>query len=337
MGAQRQRLVGFRLELLDELGPDQARGPHLGDLHEEVHPDRPEKRQARGELVDGQTGRETRLDVFDAIRERVGEFEILCRPGFLHVVAGDGDRVELRHVLRGVAEDVRDDSHRSLGGIDVGVADHELFQDVVLDRAGEFFRRHALLLGGDDVEGEHGQHRAVHRHRHGHLVEGNPREQRAHVVDRVDRDTRHADIARDARMVRIVAAVGREVEGDREALLARREVAPVEGVRIFRRGEAGILPDGPGLGDVHRRIGPAQVGRQAGERVDPLAALAILGAVEALHRNALGRHPRLPGRRRRRLEAVGRVGDGGEIGDPGAHRAAVPGVSLGIGRDDEFF
>ena len=67
----------------------------------------------------------------------------------------------------------------------------------------------------------------------------------------------------DARMVRIVAAVGGEVEGDREALLARREVAPVEGVRILGRGEAGILPDRPRLVDVHGRVGAAQIRRQA--------------------------------------------------------------------------
>ena len=56
--------------------------------------------------------------------------------------------------------------------------------------------RHALFFRRDDEEREHRQHRAVHGHRHAHLVERNAGEQRAHVVDRVDRDARHADVAR---------------------------------------------------------------------------------------------------------------------------------------------
>ncbi len=80
-----------------------------------------------------------------------------------------------------------------------------------------------------------------------HLVERDAGEQRAHVVDRIDRDAGHADIAGDARMIAVVAAVGGEIEGDRQALLPGGEIAPVEGVGILRRGEAGILPDGPGL------------------------------------------------------------------------------------------
>ena len=45
---------------------------------------------------------------------------------------------------------------------------------------------------------------------------GMPVEQRAHVVDGVDRDPGHADVAGDPRVVGVVAAVGREVEGDRQ-------------------------------------------------------------------------------------------------------------------------
>ena len=172
----------------------------------------------------------------------------------------------------GVGEDVGDDPHRRRGRIDVGVAHHELFEDVVLDRAGELLRRHALLLGGDDVERQHRQHRAVHGHRHAHLVERDAGEQRAHVVDRIDRDARHADVAGDARMVAVVAAMGGEIEGDREALLPGGEIAAVEGVGIFRRGEAGILPDGPGLRDVHGRVGAAQIGRDAGIGVEEVEA-----------------------------------------------------------------
>ena len=122
---------------------------------------------------------------------------------------------------------------------------------------------HALLLGRDDVEREDRQHRAVHRHRDAHLVQRDAVEQLAHVVDGVDRDARHADVAADPHVVAVVAAVGRQIERDRKALLATGEIAAVEGVGLLGGREAGVLADGPRLGRVHRRVRPAQVRRKA--------------------------------------------------------------------------
>ncbi len=288
--AQRQRAAVLGVELLVmSFAHEQAGGAHLGDLHEEVHADRPEERQARRERVDVEPGLDAGARVLDAVGQRVAELEVGRRPGLLHVIAGDRDRVELRHVARGVGEDVRHDAHRGLGRIDVGVAHHEFFEDVVLDRAGQLLRRHALLLAGDDEEGEHRQHRAVHGHRHGHLLQRNAGEQRAHVVDGIDGDARHADVAAHARMVAVVAAVGGEVEGDREALLAGGDVAPVEGVGIFRRREAGILAHGPRLRRVHGRVWAAQVGRHAGEGIEEVEAGGVGRGVERLDGDAFGR------------------------------------------------
>ena len=92
-------------------------------------------------------------------------------------------------------------------------------------------------------------------------------------------------------MVGVVAAVGGQIEGDRQALLAGGEVAAVEGVGILRRGEAGILPDGPRLGDVHGRVGAAQERRDAGIGVEEIEAGEVVGAVGRLHRDAFGREP----------------------------------------------
>src|ERR1700756_777011 len=47
-------------------------------------------------------------DVVDAVCDRIGQLKVERRPGFLQVVAGDRDRVELRHLLGRVGEDVRD-------------------------------------------------------------------------------------------------------------------------------------------------------------------------------------------------------------------------------------
>ena len=96
-----------------------------------------------------------------------------------------------------------------------------------------------------------------------HLVERDAVEEGARVVDRVDRHTGHADVAAHARVVGVVAAVGRQVEGDAQALLPGGEVAAVERVGLLGGGEAGVLPDRPRLGGVHRRVGAAQERRDA--------------------------------------------------------------------------
>ncbi len=182
VGSERERALILRAELVaDELRPQETRGAHLGDLHEEVHADRPEERQSRREGVDVEAGRNAGARVLEAVGDRVAELEVGRRTGLLHVIARDRNRVELRHVGRRVGEDVGNDPHRGLGRIDVGVPHHELFEDVVLDGARELGRRHALLLARDDEEREHRQHGAVHGHGDGHLLERDAVEQRAHV------------------------------------------------------------------------------------------------------------------------------------------------------------
>ena len=149
-----------------------------------------------------------------------------------------------------------------VGRIDVGVAHHELFEDVVLDRAGELFRRHALLLGGDDVEREHRQHRAVHGHRHRHLVERDAG--RTACACRRSSRSRRPPCRRRRRRAddRCRSRGGWRDRRRSRALLPGGEVAPVEGVAVLGGGEAGILPDGPRLRDVHGRVGPAEIRRR---------------------------------------------------------------------------
>lgn len=84
----------------------------------------------------------------------------------------------------------------------------------------ESFARHALFLAGDDETGEDRSDGAIHRHRYRHCVERDAVEQDLHVLDAVDRHAGLANIALDAGMVAVIAAVGGEVEGDRHALLS---------------------------------------------------------------------------------------------------------------------
>ena len=53
----------------------------------------------------------------------------------MHMIARDRDAVELGHMRAGVSDDVRHNTHRRLRRINIGIADHELFKDVVLDSA----------------------------------------------------------------------------------------------------------------------------------------------------------------------------------------------------------
>ena len=177
------------------------------------------------------------------------------------------------------------------GRIDIGVADHELFENVVLDGSAQLARCDSLLLGGDDVERHDWQHRAVHGHRNRHLVERNLVEEDLHVEDGVDGHAGLADIAGDALVVGVVAAMRGQIEGDRQAVLSGGEIAAIEGVRLFRGGEAGILANGPGPHDVHGAVGPAQIWRNAGGIFKMLQAGKVFAGVEALDRDVLGREP----------------------------------------------
>jgi hypothetical protein len=150
---------------------------------------------------------------------------------------------------------------------------------------------HALLFGGDDVAGEDRQHRAVHRHRHRHLVERDAVEQDLHVFDRVDRHAGLADVAGHARMVGVVAAVGGEVEGDRHALAAGGERLAVEGVGGLGGGEAGVLADGPRLDRIHGGLRAAQEGLEAGQRVGVREAFGVGPGVQRLDGQAFGGDP----------------------------------------------
>ena len=162
----------------------------------------------------------------------------------------------------------------------------------------------ALLLGGDDVAGEDRQHRAVHGHRDADLVERDAVEQDLHVLDRVDRDAGLADVAGDARVVAVVAAVGRQVEGDADALRAAGQRLAIEVVRRLGGGKAGVLADRPRPHRVHRRLRPAHVRRKAGQRVGRRQTLQVGSGVERLDDDALGRFPARRRRGRRPVPSV---------------------------------
>ena len=209
------------------------------------------------------------------------------------MVTRDGDRVELRHVLRGELKDVGDDAHRELRRIDIGVTHHELLQDVVLDGALQLFVLGTLLQGSDDVEGQDRQHGAVHGHGDGHFVQRNLVEQHLHVLDGADAHASLTHVAHDAFVVGVVATVGGQVEGYGQTLLTSSDVTAVEGIRFLSGGETGVLTDGPGTHHVHRRVRSTEEGGDASSVVEVLHAFEVFLGVGGLHHDVLGGLPRL--------------------------------------------
>ena len=291
VGSQRQALGVLRIERLDQLRPDHARRPQLGYFHEVVHADCPEERQTRAEGVDGQPGSAPRPHILQAIGQRIGQLQIGRRSRLLHVISADADAVVTRHPPARVFENVGDDPNARLGRVDVRVANHELLEDIVLNRARQLLRLHALFFGRDNIEGHDRQHGPVHGHRNAHPIQRDTLEQRTHVVDAVDGHARHANVARHSLVIRVVAAMRGQIKGNAQALLPRRKIAAVESVGVLGRGEAGVLPHRPRSLDIHGCVGSPQERRESGHRVQVIKALEVGRRVEWADRNLLGSLP----------------------------------------------
>ena len=279
VGAQHQRLGLFRVEAFHDAAPQQARGAHLGHFQVEVHANGPEEGEAPGKLIHVHALGNGGLHILLAIGQRESQLQRLVGAGFLHVVTRDADRVELRHVLRGVLNDVADDAHGRRGRVDVGVAHHELFQNVVLNRPAQLVLAHTLLFRRHHVAGQHRQHGAVHGHGDADFAERYLVEQNLHVLHRVNRHAGLADIARHARVVAVIAAVRGQIEGHAHALPPRSERLAVKGVGFFGRRKARVLADGPGPHRIHGRLRTAQVGLKTRQRVGVGQVLDVLGRV----------------------------------------------------------
>src|SRR3546814_1558069 len=66
-------------------------------------------------------------------------------------------------------------------------------------------------------------------------------------------------------VIAVIAAVGGKVEGDRQPLLPRRQIAAIEGVRFLGGGKSRILPDGPRPPGIHAGLHPARERSDSGQ------------------------------------------------------------------------
>ncbi len=169
-------------------------------------------------------------EVFQTVGKCVGQLDVAGCTCLLHMVAGNRNRVELRHVLRSVLEDIGDNTHREFRWIDIGVTHHELLKDVVLNRTGHLFELGTLFETRVDIESKHGKHGTVHGHRHRHLVQGDTVEKHLHILDRANRHTGLTYVAYNTLVVGIVTTVCGKVECNRKPFLAGSQVTAVERV-----------------------------------------------------------------------------------------------------------
>ncbi len=163
------------------------------------------------------------------------------------MIGADVHRIPLRHFLGREQDHVPGQPHRRRRRKHIGAARQIFLDDVVLGRAGEFLPRHALLVGERDIERKQPRGGGVDGHRRVHLAERDAVEQNPHVADMRDRHADLADFAFGLRMVAVVAGLGRQIEGDREAGLPLAQVLPVQLVRRLGVGVARIGAEHPGF------------------------------------------------------------------------------------------
>lgn len=131
----------------------------------------------------------------------------------------EGGRTLCSAYLGCVCKDVCNGVHGGLRGENVGVAHHELLQDVILNGPRQLVFRHALLLPSHNEHGQHGDHCTIHRHGDGHPLQRDAVKEHLHVLHCVYGDACHAHIAVHAWVVWVIAAVCWEVKGHGETLL----------------------------------------------------------------------------------------------------------------------
>ncbi len=213
-----------------------------------------EEGNARGKFVDVESGIHRGLHVGHAVAQGEGDFLHRGRSGFSHVVAGDGDGVPVGNVFVGPGEQVGDDAHGLVRGIDISAARDVLLQNVVLDRTGEFANVGALAPGDRDIKCQQDGRGRIDGHRGGNFGEVDAGEQALHVLDGVDGDADFADFAGGQWVIGVQADLGRKVEGDGESGSAVGEQVFVALVGFLGVAHAGVLAHGPEAAAIHGRL-----------------------------------------------------------------------------------
>ncbi len=204
-----------------------------------------EEAQTPGELRHIAAARDHRVDISEAVGERVRHFFDRRAAGVAHVRARNRNRIEARRHFVRVQDRIGDQTHGRPDRKDPRAARDVLFEDVVLDRAGQLVARDAVLVSARHVHRVDHRRRAVDRERRRNPAEVDPLKQQLHLGEIRQRHADLADFGARHRLVRVEAALGRQIERHRKPGLALLQQKTIAFVRFFRRAEAGVLPHRP--------------------------------------------------------------------------------------------
>ena len=251
--------------LAHQPGPQAAGGAELGNFFQKTVVRVEEEGNLPGKIIHVQPDGDGGLDVGDGVDHGKGQLLHGGGAGLADVVARDADGVPVRHLLLAEAEHVGDQAHGGGGREDIGAAGHVFLQDVVLDGAAQLAGLNPLAPGNGNIHGQQDGGGGVDGHAGGDLVQRDVVEQGLHIFDRGDGHAHFANLAASDGIVGVVADLGGQVEGHREAGLALLEQEAVALVGFFGAGVAGVLAHGPEAAAVHAGLDAARVGVFAGE------------------------------------------------------------------------
>ncbi|GBD29431.1 hypothetical protein HRbin32_00520 [bacterium HR32] len=271
--------------------PQATRRTELGHLLEQVEVRVEEETQGRREPIHGEAAGQDRLHVLHRVPE--GERHLLHRgrPRLPDVVAGDGDGVPPRQVVRAELDDVR---HQPQGGFrreDVGAPRHVLLQDVVLDGPVQAVPRHPLALGHAEQQSQQDGRRSVDGHGHRHAVQGDAVQQDLHVRQGAHRHPDLSDLRFRCGVVGVVAHLGGQVKGHAQPGLPLFQQEPVAPVGLLRGRVARVLSHGPQPATVQGRVdapGVRELAREA-QVAQVVELRGVLGGVQRLQRDTARR------------------------------------------------
>ena len=238
--------VGDAVAFAGDLVPQFDEGTHLAHLGDEadtcVHKERnPPDHRGKG------LGRHFAFQVVqhgNGGGQREGQFLLRRRAGLLQVVGTDVHRVPFRQVFARIGGHIRNHPQAGARRADIGAAREVFLDDVVLHRALQLGDIRALFLGHGDIERQQPRGRGVDRHGGVHLFERDVVKEHPHVAQMADRNADLADLALRQFVIAVIAGLGGQVEGDREAGLPLGKIGAIERVG--------------GLGGRVARIGPEE-------------------------------------------------------------------------------
>ena len=144
------------------------------------------ERQPGSKPIDIETNGLRGFNIGDPVGQGKRNFLGRGRAGLADVVAGDRNRVPVRHLVGAKAENIRDDPQGRTGRINIRAASDVLFEQIVLNGAVDLIPGHALFFRHHQVERQQNGRGSVNGHGGADFVQRNAVQQGFHVRQRVD-------------------------------------------------------------------------------------------------------------------------------------------------------